>query len=121
MIFIPALFCSLQAFAETTIKTKDWYAWINKMPLSPPTLNITAEVLAANSGMTTELTVRKHQGFNPAILMLDLNLHEKQGNHPQILTWKQVRFAKPAHTKYLQVEIFYKGESVKVVEVEEVY
>jgi hypothetical protein len=74
--------------------------------------------------MEAQLSMRKPQGINPAILMLDLHLVQKPGMNTQVMTWVNVRYdntVNPANTKYSQVKIFYKNKSIADVKVEEVH
>ncbi|HJU40844.1 MAG TPA: hypothetical protein VJ724_14835, partial [Tahibacter sp.] len=76
------------------MNTRNWYAWINKMPPPPDDFHVVGEVEVPNPGIEALLTVRSPQGINPDILLLDLHLFQKPGVWPQVVTWVQARYDK---------------------------
>ena len=89
------------------LQSRDWYAWINRMPPPPDDFHVTGEVLVANPGVEPLLTPKEPQGINPKILLMDLLLCQKPGIWPQVLTWKAVRYDKVRPgVDYEQVQVF---------------
>lgn len=102
-----------------TIKSKDWYAWLNTMPPTPDDFHVVGDVEVANPGIEACLTMRSPPGFVPQALMLDLHLVQRPGIWTQQLTWTQARFDRvmPPHSPiYTTVEIFYEGERIAFIE-----
>lgn len=103
------------------MNTRNWYAWIDKMPPPPDQFHVVGEVEVANPGVEALLQVRNPQGINPAILLLDLHLVQNPGMWPQVITWVQARYDKvlaPGSTCYTDVEIFYQNDPVARVPVQ---
>lgn len=97
------------------MNTRNWYAWIDKMPPPPDAFHVVGEVEVPNPGVEALLCVRSPQGINPAILLLDLHLVQKPGMWPQVLTWVQTRYDRvlpPGSLDYTNVEIFYQNQSI---------
>lgn len=106
------------------METRDWYAWINLMPPPPDDFHVIGEALVGNPGIRAHLCVRHPQGINPKILLLDLYLTQEPGMWPQVLTWTQARYDKvlsPGSQRYESVDVFYEGESIAQIKVEEVH
>ena len=102
-------------------ETRDWYAWINLMPPAPYMFHVIGEVQVPNLGVKAFLVPRVPQGFNPAILLMDLILVQKPGYWPQVTTWVEARYDKVVQDSlYESVEIFSGSDSVTSVNVEEV-
>ena len=109
---------------EKTNNTRDWYAWLNKMPPKPDDLHVTGEVLVANPGITAQLSARAPQGTNPNILMLDLNLVQQPGEWIQVLSWVEARYDKiigPEGLRYEQVNVLLRDEVIARLEIDEVH
>ena len=106
------------------MNTRDWYAWLNLMPPKPDDFHVVGDVEVGNPGIVAELHERAPQGFNPAILLLDLHLVQRPGAWPQVVTWahcrydRVIRLGMPA---YREVEIFHAGESIARLQVEDVH
>jgi hypothetical protein len=99
------------------MQTRNWYAWLNKMPPGPNSLHVVGEVFVGNPGMQAELTIKEPQGINPAILLLDLHVTQRPGMWPQVMTWVQARFDKvivPGSPNYTDVEVFAIGQSAPI-------
>lgn len=61
----------------------NWHAWLNTMPMSPRTLHVVGEVQLLTEGITAELTRVEPQGFNPTILLLQVDTQPlKAGSGP---------------------------------------
>lgn len=76
------------------VRSRDWYAWINRMPPPPDDFHVAGEVLVTNPGIEPLLAPKEPQGINPAILLMDLLLCQRPGIWPEVLTWKAVRYDK---------------------------
>lgn len=105
------------------LSTQNWAAWIDLMPPPPDSLNVYGEVLVGNPGIEAHLCIKNPQGINPAILLLDLHLVQRPGNWIQLETWAQARFHKVVPSgapTYTNVEIFFCGERLVSIAVDEV-
>ncbi len=101
--------------------TRDWYAWINKIPPKPDDFHVVGEIEVPNPGVFAVLTKKVPQGINPKILLLDLLLIQKPGIWPQVITSIQVRFdAIVTGNVYEEVNIFCAGDDLVRIPVEEV-
>ena len=88
-------------------KTQNWYAWLNTMPPKPDDFHVTGEVRVGNPGIYVLLVKKQPQGFNPAILLLDLYLVQRPGLWPQIISWVPARYDEiNAVNAYTKVRIF---------------
>lgn len=54
----------------------DWHAWINAMPPGPSVLHVTGTVSVPDGNQVVKLVRAVPQGFNPRILILDLEMHD---------------------------------------------
>lgn len=54
----------------------DWHAWVNAMPPGPHTLHVSGTVTVPNGDTLVKLARAVPQGFNPRILILDLEMHD---------------------------------------------
>jgi hypothetical protein len=80
-------------------------------------LDVAGEVEVGNTNETPHLSEHAPQGFNPAILMLDLTI-TAQGIGNTVMTWKKVRFEKPvAAHQYSDVEVLSHGTRVATMKV----
>ncbi len=101
------------------VTCKEWYAWINTQPFSPPSLHVIGGVEVGNPGVDAILTKRAPGGFNPAILMLDLSLYQKPGIWPQVVTCASARYDEvlPKDPKsYSSVEIYHGADLVAKID-----
>lgn len=105
-----------------SMQCREWYAWLNTMPPGPHKLIVTGDVLVGNPGIEALLTMHEPQGINPAILLLDLNLVQKPGMWPQVMTCASARFDRlvPPGKKYTSVTILTSDGTVAEIKVEEV-
>lgn len=106
------------------MNNKEWYSWINLMPPKPDDFHVVGKVLVGNPGIQAQLCIKEPQGINPNILLLDLHLVQQPGMWPQVMTWVQARFDSvltPKSPMYTQVEVFFNGESIAQIEVDEVH
>jgi len=102
-----------------TIKSKDWYAWLNTMPPKPDDFHVVGDVEVANPGVEAFLVRRSPQGIVAEALILDLHLAQRPGNWIQQISWTQARFDQvitPGSPNYKTVEIFYGGERIAFIE-----
>lgn len=58
----------------------DWHAWVNAMPPGPQTLHISGSVAVPDGNKVVKLVRAVPQGFNPRILMLDLEMHDAKAS-----------------------------------------
>jgi hypothetical protein len=95
-------------------KTSDWNAWNDVMPPKPDHFHITGKVEVAHAGITPALRERVPQGIDPAVIILDLMLHEKSGPSIPTVQVKDVRLDKElaAGQKYSKASIHCEGEEL---------
>ncbi len=104
------------------VSTRDWYAWLNRMPPPPDDFHVSGEVLVPNPGVDVLLVPKQPQGINPKYLLMDLYLVQRPGIWPQVQVWKPARYDKtPAGTAYEHVQIFCGDKSIADVPVEVVH
>lgn len=104
-------------------KSEGWYAWNDRMPPPPDKLLVVGNVQVANPGVVASLSKRVPQGINATILLLDLELTQKPGMWPQVVTWKPVRYEEvlEAGRAYGQVQVFCNDEVLQTLEVQDVH
>ncbi len=101
------------------LESRDWYAWLNKMPPPPDDFHVVGEVYVPNPGIVPILVPRVPQGINPAILLMDLVLTQLPGIWPQVFVWKTVRYDKVGRNfLYKQVQVFCGDEVIADIPVE---
>lgn len=101
------------------IETRGWQAWLDTMPPKPHTLHVSGDVVVANPGVQALLTMREPQGFNPAVLMLDLHLVQQPGGWIQVLAVAPARFERvmpPNSAPYRSVDILYENERIAFID-----
>ena len=82
-------------------------------------LTVTGEVEIIGTGTTAKLTKHHPQGFNPAILLLDLDIHSPGGIQGQIARFVKVTYEeKTSGNQYTEVDILFDGEIIARVKVE---
>lgn len=97
---------------------ESWAAWNDLRPPPPNAVHVVGSVQVTNPGIDVKLTKTIPQGFNPQILLLDLELTQKPGMWPQVLTWKQVRYESLlADAKFTHSEISCGTQVLKKLEV----
>lgn len=79
--FTPVKALVLHALGEENAQippdhSHDWHAWINAMPPGPSTLHVSGTVTVPNGDTLVKLVRAAPQGFNPRILLLDLEVHD---------------------------------------------
>jgi len=84
--------------------TRDWYAWSP----TPDEFHIIGEVQIPHPGIDLSLTPKSTQN-DPSILLLDLNLKQRDGAWPMVPTWKNAALQKAPLTS---VQVFYQGTKV---------
>jgi hypothetical protein len=91
-------------------------ASINKSPsLSAPTLVVNGDVQVPSSGWTVSLLRKEPQGFNPAILLLELRAEQPYRVIDQIMQRVPVRYEEtPPKEDYKQVTIFEGQDSMTI-------
>lgn len=57
---------------------------------------VMGEVLVANPGVEVTLSYAVPQGINPTALLLHIEFYQRPGIWPQVMTWKNVSFFRPA-------------------------
>ncbi len=110
--------------SPTKVTTRDWYAWNNLMPPKPDDFHVVGEVLVGNPRIEAQLRMKEPQGINPQILLLDLILVQSPGGIViEPVVWVPARFDKimtPKAQLYTQVQIFYNGEQIALLDVENI-
>ena len=102
--------------------TREWKAWVNKMPPGPQSFHVIGSVQAPTPGYEVKMKRAVPQGINPAQLILDLELVPKPGGWPDVLTWLPAEYVeRPYHDSFKEVAIRCKGEILKVIPIEEVF
>lgn len=82
-------------------------------------LTVTGEVEIIGTGTTAKLTKHQPQGFNPAILLLDLDIHSPGGIQGQIARFVKVAYEeKTSGRQYTDVDILFDGEIIAHVKVD---
>jgi hypothetical protein len=89
------------------VDTRDWYAWLNKMPGGPASFHVTGLVYLPTPGYEVKLVPAAPQGINPAELILDLQVTPKTGFWPEVVTAVAVRY------EQREVTVDYKGVLVR--------
>nr|WP_315379375.1 hypothetical protein [uncultured Sphingomonas sp.] len=83
-------------------------------------IEVLGEILVSNTGIDVELTYAIPQGINPQTLLLRVNLVQKAGLWPQIMTWKPARYFSmlQKYDQYTEVQIaaVFGSETVKVTD-----
>lgn len=65
------------------------HAWTSKLLL----IRVSGEVLVGNPGIVAMLRYAEPQGINPAILLLRLDLIQKPGFWPTLITWVRAKYS----------------------------
>jgi hypothetical protein len=100
-------------------ETSNWNAWLNIMPPPPDDFHVTGHVTVPNPGVHALLVKRSPQGFNPAILLLDMYLIQSPGVWPDVISTATARYDEtPAIGRYTSVEVFHDGNSIANVDVQ---
>lgn len=103
------------------VATSNWYAWNNKMPPKPDDFHIVGDVEVPNPGVDVELIPATPQGFNPAILLMNLILTQRPGIWPALITTKQVRYDRVlVNSDYEEVNVLLSGKMIAKVAVDTV-
>jgi hypothetical protein len=106
-------FADANVVTPTTIETRNWNAWINKMPPPPDTLHVRGEVEVSNPGVHVALFKKQPQGFNPQIILLELFLIQQPGIWPDVVTIKPAAYEEVGQSlSYTNAEVFQQGETV---------
>lgn len=105
--------------ADGGLDSRRWHSWLNLMPPGPPSLHVVGEVMLPASGSSASLEERSPPGFNPAILMLDLNA--KVGTGPLVPVPVRFDIDKVEVPAPTQVQILRNGKVVLDIAVQEVH
>lgn len=98
---------------------RNWYAWLDTMPPKPDTLHVTGDVVVGNPGVNAVLTMREPQGFNPAVLILDLHLVQLPGQWIQVVSCAAAKFERhliPGNGPYSSIEIHLDNERIAFID-----
>lgn len=98
--FTPVKALVLQAQGEEDAQippdhSHDWHAWVNAMPPGPHTLHVSGTVTVPNGDTLVKLARAVPQGFNPRILILNLELHNASASSCND-TEVKVHYSEPA-------------------------
>ena len=85
------MFAQQPGVIPTAVPGPSWAAWINEMPLSPRSLHVMGVVSVPNPGVIASLKRAVPEGFNPQILILDLDFEQLPGIWPQVVVNKTVQ------------------------------
>lgn len=83
--FSPVKALVLRALGEEDAQippdhSHDWHAWVNAMPPGPSALHVSGTVTVPNGDTLVKLVRAVPQGFNPRILILDLEMHDSSAS-----------------------------------------
>jgi len=96
-----------------TIKTKDWFAHIDRFPPGPASFNVDGTVTVAHTGITPKLEMATLQD-NPCEPRLELKLESSNEISLQVETDKRVRYnvwgKSNSDFNFTGVSIFYEGK-----------
>lgn len=102
------------------ITTKDWAAWVNKMPPGPAAFHVTGTVNLPSAGYDAKLVYASPQGINPKQLILDLVVTPKKGGvYAQAVTAVTVRYDKSPYDGLYQSVMIRKADGDLQLEVGE--
>ena len=105
----------------TAPATRDWPAWEDRQPITPPegaTLHVSGEVETTNGSIVPVLRPSVPQGFNTSILMLDLAL-ENTGPGTTDINYRPAKYEKNvSQGMYSKVQILWQGEIIETLDVE---
>lgn len=103
-------------------QSRKWNAWLDLMPMGPPTLHVTGEVETPASNHVPTLTEAEPQGINEKILILDLDIVDSGGIGTQAFGYRDASFEKRVERgQYTHVEVRFHGAFVVAVEVTETH
>lgn len=97
---------------------RDWKAWHDRMPGSPPTLHVSGTCHVHSSGWRCELRRHEPQGINPRDLLLDLVLHPPEGAAGDVEDDVECSYREDTDAEYDTVSILPNGPAS--IEVEQV-
>jgi hypothetical protein len=99
---------------ETEITTSNWNAWVDRQPPGPAAFHLTGIVELPHAGFEVSLAPSEPQGFNPAILMMELTVTELDGLHTQAIEGRGVRYDISPYegNLYREVSIMHQGEMI---------
>jgi hypothetical protein len=104
------------------VLTCDWYAWVNRMTPGAVALHVTCTVLAPHAGFDVHFRRTAPQATSPGDLLLDLQVDERPGSWPQVVTPIHARFEEPSvGAVYTGVLARIPGQNAVHVEVDEVF
>lgn len=96
------------------MSSKDFKAWLDKMPGKNNTLHVTGSVEVPTSGWTGSLVERVPPGINPSILILDVRLVKPTGTVSDVISFVSLHFQKQHAEQYRQVTIIGAGEDFTI-------
>jgi len=103
------------------LKTSNWRAWINMMPMAGPTLHVRGSALLSSKSYTARLVFADPQGIVGSTLLLDLVPIARGGSWQEIPYRKDVAFSMgppfpSGYPPYNKVEIRLDGEIVGTID-----
>ena len=102
---------------DTASDTGGWTAIHNFMPLGEPRLRVQGSPAMPTPGYKLCLSKAVPQGFNPAILILELEAQPPSNNVPQVVTRTPVLYEEVTDQRYTQVTILPLNVTINVQEV----
>lgn len=97
--------------------TRNWSAWLDKMPIEPPRIHVKGEAYLAGGG-AARLVRANSPASDSSVLRLDLVI-TGSAPPPAPGTWAEARYdERPARAEYTEVEIRMRGRLVQRLKVE---
>jgi hypothetical protein len=82
-------------------------------------LTVSGEVELTETGTTAKLVKHQPPGFNPAILLLNLEIDRTGGTHGHIAWWAKVDYQQKTNSsQYEEVDVLYHGDIIKRITIE---
>ena len=102
---------------QTEYPSKDWQAWHNRMPGSPPTLHVTGKVTCPTGGYTAKLVPADSLSINSSIHTLEVEVTPPAAGQivTEAITDVEVHYTEITDKPYESVEIR-PGEHMVAVE-----
>jgi hypothetical protein len=86
-------------------ESKDWRAWLDRMPGKEFTLHVEATIVVPTTGYAVDLREHGAQGTNPRDLVLELLVEAPSGGATDVETELPATFSKPNASAYTTVSV----------------